>query len=267
MHDLPTHWALRHDAPADGVTNMAIDTALLETVAAGVATWRWYGWVSPTVSFGRHERTAGRFDAASCAGAGLDVVRRPTGGRALLHAREVTYSVALPWHHDRPWRAAYAAINDLLVAVLRDIGIDATCAPATPPQRDLALCFAAPAEGELTAQGRKLVASAVWRQGDAYLQHGSLLVHDDQARLLDATRVATDAPEAAATLATLAPTLDTQDRARHALADALPTALTRTMARAHRDVTCIAFAPTPAFDAAVTGARRRISDPAWLWRR
>lgn len=266
MHDLPTRWALRHDAPADGVTNMAIDTALLETVAAGVGVWRWYGWDSPTISFGRHERTADRFDAASCAAAGLDAVRRPTGGRALLHAREVTYSVALPWHREWPWHAAYAAINNVLLEVLRDLGINATLAPATPPQRDLALCFTAPAEGELIADGRKLVASAVWRQGDAYLQHGSLLVHDEQVRLLHAARRAIAAPQPAATLAALVPALDTPDRARAALADRLPGALARACGSA-RDVTCVAFAPTRTFDDAVASAQRRISAPAWLWRR
>lgn len=266
MHDLPTRWALRHDAPADGVTNMAIDAALLDTVAAGVATWRWYGWESPTVSFGRHERTIGRFDAASCRRAGLDAVRRPTGGRALLHAREVTYSVALPWHRDRPWRAAYRAINHMLVAVLREVGIDASLAAATPPQRDLALCFTAPAEGELIAAGRKLVASAVWRQGDAYLQHGSLLVHDEQARLCDAARVSIAAPEPAATLAALSSALGTADTARAALADALQASLARTEGIA-RDVTCVAFTPTQAFDDAVVAARQRLCDPAWLWRR
>jgi lipoate-protein ligase A len=185
----------------------------------------------------------------------------------LLHAREVTYSVALPWHPDWPWHAAYSAINDILVAVLRDVGIEAMLAPATPPQRDLALCFAAPAEGELIAGGRKLVASAVWRQADAYLQHGSLLVHDDQARLLDAARVPTDAPQPAATLATLSPALDTADRARAVLAEALPHALARIARCGPSVVTCVAFAPTRAFDEAVTRARVRISDPAWLWRR
>ena len=67
MHDLPTCWHVRRDAPADGVTNMAIDAALLATVTPAQATWRWYAWDTPTVSFGRHEHTRGRFDAESCA--------------------------------------------------------------------------------------------------------------------------------------------------------------------------------------------------------
>ncbi|MFN5599430.1 MAG: lipoyl protein ligase domain-containing protein, partial [Gemmatimonas sp.] len=93
---LPRAWSWWVDGARDGVTNMAADQALLETVRPGHGTWRWYGWERPTVSFGRNERLAGRIDADTVAQAALAAVRRPTGGRALLHWRELTYSVTMP---------------------------------------------------------------------------------------------------------------------------------------------------------------------------
>ena len=80
----PARWAFLASPPLDGVTNMAIDAALLDMVAEGdgTAVWRCYAWAQPTVSFGRNERTTGRFSDQSVRAAGLTAVRRPTGGRA-----------------------------------------------------------------------------------------------------------------------------------------------------------------------------------------
>ena len=257
---LPHHWALWTTPPADGATNMATDLALLGAVRTEHAVWRWYGWASPTVSFGRHERVTGRYTPASLEAAGLAAVRRPTGGRALLHAREITYSVTLPWPADRPWRPAYDAINRLLTDTLRDAGIPVDRAPAGPAVRpDGPVCFDRPAEGELILDGRKLVGSAVWRQGDAYLQHGSILLADDQHRLVDAAVIPLPPAPAAATLTDAIPhrsPLEHLTALEQSLASRLATA----------GATCGAFTPDAPLRQAVEEARRGQRDPGWIWR-
>jgi lipoate-protein ligase A len=164
---------------------MARDTALLARAArTGEAVFSVYSWATPTVSFGRHQPAAGHYDPEKIHAASVDVVRRPTGGRAILHNREVTYSVTAPLD-DEPLRAAYSRINDILVDGLARLGVPAAIAapggrapiPGTRP------CFELPSEGEVIAGGRKLVGSAQWRDENALLQHGSILVEDDQSLL------------------------------------------------------------------------------------
>lgn len=256
---LPTRWAIWRDGAADGVTNMATDAALLATVQTDRMVWRWYAWATPTISFGRHEVTTGRFDAESIRAAGLDAVRRPTGGRALLHAREITYSVTGPLPAHMGWRVAYDAINRLLVATLRDVGVPATLAgPAPVVIPDGPVCFEAPAEGEIVVGGRKLVGSAVWRQGSGYLQHGSILLHDDQSRIADAARVALPTAPPAAELAHLAPSV---------IAARLADAFERVLQAGGADVTCRPFVPSADVQRAIASQRGHIADPSWLWRR
>ena len=281
---LPPTWVIRHDLPADGVTNMARDLALLDTVTAGTATWRWYAWDRPTVSFGRNERTTGWYTAASVAGAGLAVVRRPTGGRALLHARELTYSVTLPLPAQVGWRQAYDAINEVLLTVLREAGVPAVLSEGAAVPPDGLRCFDLPAPGEIAVHGRKLVGSAVWRQGAGYLQHGSLLIHDDQARLMEARCDAPtadpwppNAPPLAATLSALFPTLETNAIVAR-LTAALPTVLRSLqvadeIGEAPRDATTseAMSSETPANEmlSHEVLARHRVAmnDPSWIWRR
>jgi lipoate-protein ligase A len=262
MTDLPTRWAIWRDGAADGVTNMATDAALLATVQTDRMVWRWYAWDTPTISFGRHEVTSGRFSAASVRAAGLDAVRRPTGGRALLHAREITYSVTGPLPAPVGWRTAYDAINRLLLATLHACGVPAALAgPAPAMAPDGPVCFEAPAEGEIVVHGRKLVGSAVWRQRGGYLQHGSILLHDDQARLAEAALERLPPAPPAAALSQIAPTLTVT-----ALADALEAQLLAAAADA-RDVTCQPFAPSADVQRAIASQRRHFADPSWLWRR
>src|SRR5690606_30993428 len=110
---LPARWRLLVDPAGDGATNMAVDHALLDRAArSGEAVFRIYGWAQPTLSLGMHEKA--RLDPDAAAARGIAVVRRPTGGRALLHHREVTYSVTAPAHDDS-LRASYAAINAILL--------------------------------------------------------------------------------------------------------------------------------------------------------
>jgi lipoate-protein ligase A len=180
-----------HTPPRDGAANMALDDALLARArATGEVLLRVYTWSSPTLSFGRNQRAAGVYDPARLAGRGVAAVRRPTGGRAVLHAREVTYSVAAPdgalAPAGAPVRASYARINRMLVQALRTLGVDAReAAPARrAPRPDAAPCFERPTGGELVVgagpDARKLVGSAQWQEGGALLQHGSILVDDDQ---------------------------------------------------------------------------------------
>jgi lipoate-protein ligase A len=246
---------------------MAADSALLGWVRdTGCGMVRVYGWDRPTVSFGRHEATAGRFSPASLAAAGVAAVRRPTGGRALLHHREVTYAVALPLAAAQGWRPTYAALNARLVAALRAVGVPAALAPdagqtGTRDGTPASLCFEAPAMGEVMVAGRKLVGSAVWREGDAYLQHGSILWHDDQALLARAAAVPLPPPPPAATLAEHAAGVSPE-----AVADALVAALTAPAAGGG-GVDVHPFAPTPAFRAEEARLRDALGAAAWLWRR
>ena len=116
---------------------------------------------------------------------GIDIVRRPTGGRALLHHRELTYSVTAPLQFGASLRESYERINRILLAGLRQLGVGASVATsATPslPPTDIP-CFAAPARGELVSDGRKLVGSAQWRNDGSLLQHGSILIDDDQSMI------------------------------------------------------------------------------------
>jgi lipoate-protein ligase A len=257
---LPRRWEILESPPADGVTNMAVDAALLESVRTGVAVWRWYAWASPTVSFGRNERVRGRFDADRLAAAGLAAVRRPTGGRALLHSRELTYSVTLPLAGDLPWRPTYAAINDVLRDALRRIGVPADLSRGAGAVRpDGPVCFEAPAEGEIVVGGRKLVGSAVWRQGGGYLQHGSLLFADDQARLAEVSSVPLPPAPPAAALHALLPGLSAEQLAGRIMAavhDGLAS---------HGDVS--PYESSPAFPLSTASQFRQLADPQWLWRR
>jgi lipoate-protein ligase A len=181
-------WSVLESRAADGATNMATDAALLAHArATGEATLRLYSWSRPTLSFGRHERTRGRFDADRLRAANVDVVRRPTGGRALLHHREVTYSVTAPVGDAASLRERCDLINARLLRALELLGVTAGPAGArAPTQRPgSSACFAEPNRGEIVADGRKVIASAQYVEDGAFLQHGSILLHDDQARIAE----------------------------------------------------------------------------------
>ncbi len=161
---------------------MAIDQALLDRAErTGEGVVRLYRWEPWCLSFGRNEPALRRYDRAAIARLGLDTVRRPTGGRAVWHARELTYSVAAPsaWFGSLP--ETYRIIHATFVAALRGFGVEATLADAGPAVGlGAGACFATSAGGEVIARGRKLLGSAQLRQGSAFLQHGSLLLEDDQ---------------------------------------------------------------------------------------
>ena len=172
--------------PLDGAENMALDQALMDRArATGEWLLRVYSWRRPTISFGRNQTARDCYDLDRVRGLGLGVVRRPTGGRAILHHREVTYSVTAPVADAGELRTSYARINDLLARGLRLLGARAEVAPdsARSSRPGPIPCFAEPSAGELVVDGRKLAGSAQWRSDGALLQHGSILVGDDQSTL------------------------------------------------------------------------------------
>lgn len=178
----PGQWRHLLSPPESGAWNMALDEALLERAReTGETVLRVYTWSRPTLSLGRNQRADGLYDLKQAAELGVDIVRRPTGGRAVLHHREVTYSVTAPVS-ETTLRSSYHQINQLLILALRSLGVDVSVAEslARAPLPDDSPCFEVPTVGELTLRGRKLVGSAQWREDGALLQHGSILIEDDQ---------------------------------------------------------------------------------------
>jgi len=179
-------WRLIREATGrTGAENMASDAALLaESNVTGQAFLRLYRFDPPCLSLGRNE-PADQYDQDAIARLGLDVVRRPTGGRAVWHQDEVTYAVVAPIAVFGGVRTAYHAIHERLALALRSLGVDATLAldhPATPSTllQHPAPCFAAPSGGEVLVAGRKLIGSAQVRMRSAFLQHGSILLDGSQ---------------------------------------------------------------------------------------
>jgi lipoate-protein ligase A len=185
------------DPPADGAWNMAVDEALLEQAAdEGVASLRFYQWREPTLSLGYFQRYAEREQHAASRGAA--VVRRLSGGGALLHDRELTYALALPASHPLARRSTdlYAAVHHALIEVLAARGVAARLygddAPSANPQsrdgraeasgEEPFLCFARRTDADVvihmaTAPApAKIVGSAQRRRRGAVLQHGGVLL-------------------------------------------------------------------------------------------
>lgn len=179
-----------------GAENMAVDASLLsEAARTGRAFLRLYRFVPACLSLGRNEPAA-RYDRAAIARLGLDVVRRPTGGRAVWHEQDVTYAVAAPIAIFGGLRAAYHAIHARLVIGLGALGVTATLAPDRPTTRlpdRRSSCFATAAGGEVLAGGRKLIGSAQVRERAAFLQHGSILLAGSQDTVRAVSGQATEA--------------------------------------------------------------------------
>jgi lipoate-protein ligase A len=219
-------WRFLDSGALAGAEQMAIDTGLMDRAReTGEAVLRVYAWSRPTLSFGRHESVRGRFAPEQLQRENVDAVRRPTGGRVLMHDREVTYSVTAPAPEGERLKESYRRINSILTAAIAQLGVKVAAAPASIARRPGgAACFAEPSEGELVVDGRKLVGSAQLREHDALLQHGSILIDDDQPRIAQlATQPLAPALPAATLRATLgrAPEYsEVRDALRAALADA-----------------------------------------------
>ena len=195
-------WRLMiEEAPRSGAANMAVDEAIAEATATGAAppTLRFYRWHLPTVSLGRHQKLAD-VDEEQIAVHGYDLVRRATGGRAILHTDELTYSVAGPTadpHMAGGVMDAYLRFSNGLLSGLKALGLTAEKAGRrTRAARDLsAACFETPSAYEITAGGRKLMGSAQSRRKGYVLQHGSLPLCGDITRLVDVLALSRAAKE------------------------------------------------------------------------
>jgi len=172
--------------------NMALDEALLEWHSEGkiAPTVRFYGWAPATLSIGYFQKVEKEIDLEAVKNAGLGFVRRPTGGRGVLHDKELTYSVIVSEDHpDMPSTVteAYRVISEGILEGFRLLGLDAYFAiPKTEEEKQglknprSSVCFDAPSWYELVVEGRKVAGSAQTRQKGVILQHGSILLDLDE---------------------------------------------------------------------------------------
>jgi lipoate-protein ligase A len=198
---LATAWRFLETGCNDAAFNMAVDEALLLSHEAGQSppTLRAYTWSSPTLSLGYAQSVEKEVDAAACRQHGVTLVRRPTGGRAVLHDQEATYSVVMPLRlTDREGSITehYHRIGLALAAALRHAGLavrlERPSVLASAPRAASPACFAAMSRYELSATGRKLVGSAQKRGRRSLLQHGSIPLSMDRQRLFACLRVPAD---------------------------------------------------------------------------
>jgi len=187
-------WALIVEPePLAGSINMAVDEHLFDLAASSGRTFlRFYQWLRPTASLGYGQDAAKVVDAAFCRAHGIDIVRRMTGGKLVLHDREVTYSVAsadVSIFTDN-LRDSYRLISQALLKGLERMGLAARLAETSPPAyvKGTMPCFAFPARDEIEIGGRKIVGSAQKRTGALFLQHGSIILEKDEALLAAVAR-------------------------------------------------------------------------------
>lgn len=251
-------WRFLDSGTLEGAEQMALDAGLMDRARqTGEAVLRVYDWRRPTLSFGRHESVRGRFLPEMLARENVGAVRRPTGGRVLMHHREVTYSVTAPAPGDERLRDSFHRINAILVAAIARLGVrvgEARAAAARRPGG--AACFAEPSEGELVVDGRKLVGSAQLREHGALLQHGAILIDDDQPRIAALAASPLVPAQPAATLRAALGRAPAYAEVRDALAAAL--------AELEQEPE-----PLDAREAAAFGAphREQFASAEWTWRR
>jgi len=182
-------WRLIHSAPADGATQMAMDEAILRAVSCGESppTLRFYAWDPGCLSLGRGQPVAD-VDLEALVASGFDLVRRPTGGRAILHVDELTYAVVAP--DDDPRVAggvveSYRRLSAGLIRGLERLGVTGIVSDERAASRRAKgpVCFEVPSDYEIAVDGRKLVGSAQMRARGAVLQHGAVPLTGDIARI------------------------------------------------------------------------------------
>lgn len=178
----PGRWRLLEDGPADGAWNMSVDEALLLDARASGPVLRLYSWRAPTLSLGY--RQAAPSWLPRCDTLGVDVVRRVTGGGAVLHAGDLTYAVvAPPGMAELPddLAGSYEWIRARLLEALQAAGLAARAARGRAGAERLDLCFAGATGFEVELEGAKLIGSAQRRTVHGLLQHGSIRIADDSA--------------------------------------------------------------------------------------
>jgi lipoyl(octanoyl) transferase len=192
----PSTWRLILTEPAHGDWNMAVDEAILESVGRRVVlpTLRLFSWQPPCLSLG-YAQSFADVDCAATIERGWEIVRRPTGGRAILHTDELTYSVIAPLNEPLVKGSiieSYQRISQALLGALQRIGLPARADKAYPSQvgdiKNAPVCFEVPSNYEITVAGKKLVGSAQARRIGGVLQHGSLPLCGDLTRITQALK-------------------------------------------------------------------------------
>ena len=187
-----TTWRLLLTPPARGAWNMAVDEAILEHIGRGevLPTLRLYAWEPPCLSLGRAQPFSD-VDILRLEARGWDVVRRMTGGRAILHTDELTYSVTGPIDEPRLAGTVLESYNRLagaLLAAVQDLSLPVQMkeGKAESNGEPNPVCFEVPSTYEITVGGKKLIGSAQARRKDGVLQHGSLPLIGDLTRICQA---------------------------------------------------------------------------------
>ncbi len=187
-----TLWRLLLTPPARGAWNMAVDESILEHVERGASlpTLRLYAWSPPCLSLG-HAQPFADVDTARLKARGWEVVRRATGGRAILHTDELTYSVIAPANEPRVEGSVLESYNRLARGLLRavkslDVAVEMKEGKVNGGGTPNPVCFEVPSTYEITAGGKKLIGSAQARRKEGVLQHGSLPLTGDLTRICQA---------------------------------------------------------------------------------
>ena len=192
----PSTWRLILTESAHGDWNMAVDEAILESVARRdvLPTLRLFSWQPPCLSLGYAQPFAD-VDFTATLNHGWEIVRRPTGGRAILHTDELTYSVIAPLNEPLVYGSiieSYQRISQALLGALQRIGLPARADKEYPSRvgdtRNVPVCFEIPSNYEITVAGKKLVGSAQARRYGGVLQHGSLPLYGDLTRITRALK-------------------------------------------------------------------------------
>ena len=172
-----------------GDYNMALDTAMTRGGSCQIPTLRFFRWKPYCISLGFHQNVA-EFDTSKCLAEGIDIARRPTAGRAILHVDELTYSVIIPASHPLYKILPldfYRLISETLVDSLQSLGAKVEFARGEKLYRNgrplRISCFASSARNEIVYNGKKIVGSAQRRFREGTLQQGSILLSDDHKRL------------------------------------------------------------------------------------
>jgi lipoate-protein ligase A len=190
-------WRFLDTGAMSGALNMAVDQAILCLHANGQAppTLRVYQWSPPAVSLGYCQKRH-NLDLAACRRLGIEVVRRPSGGRAVLHLGDLTYAVIAGTADGMPSAvtAAYRLICDGLLQGFRRLGIDARMGRGImkPPQQDI--CFLRGTLGSIMHRDRKFVGSAQTWHASSMLQHGSIILLPQIEALVDIWPGSADSP-------------------------------------------------------------------------
>lgn len=187
------NWRLLYTPPSSGAWNMAVDESILEHIHRGevLPTLRLYSWNPPCLSLG-HAQSFTDVDVERLKANGWDVVRRVTGGRAILHTDELTYSIT--GNADDPVLTggvleSYNRLAQALLFAIRELGLPVEMKEHADQPAALNLnpvCFEVPSTYEITVEGKKLIGSAQARKKEGVLQHGSLPLTGDLARICQA---------------------------------------------------------------------------------